>query len=383
MYGMNICIATSSFPHSQSTGARFGGGGFALDFARELAALGHRITVLTSSRTEASVESIGAIEVVGIPSSFQELAASYLKFSRPGDWLQIISLVLGGCRTLTRLHKERCFDHVLALWAVPAGLWASYLRFRTGTQFSVWCLGSDIWTYGKLPVLRYAVRGVLRYGTVIFADGTQLAREAEALSSKRCLFLPTSRRLHKEWSEVPRTWTDPEFIFIGRYVEVKGVDILLEAAAEYVRQGGQWRIAMYGTGRLEAFLHARIQELKLADVVSVHGVIGDADLVRGIRLSKTVLIPSRQESIPVILSDALQLGRPVIVSDVGDMGALVRGYHAGMVVPPGDSHALAEAMLTIEHTGGGDFTTGIHSLSQLFDVSTTAKTWLSCIDHLE
>jgi len=383
MQPMNICIATSSFPHGQSARAGFGGGGFALDFARELAALGHRITVLTSSRTDASVERVGAIEVVGVPSSFQELAASYLKFSRPTDWVQILSLVIGGCRTLTRLHKERCFDHVLALWAVPAGLWASYLRFRTGTQFSVWCLGSDIWIYGKLPILRYAVRGVLRYGRVIFADGTQLAREAEALSDRRCLFLPTSRRLHKDWSEESRTWTDAEFIFIGRYVEVKGVDVLLEAAAEYRRHGGQWRIAMYGTGPLEAFLYEKIQELKLSDVVTIHGVIGDADLVQGICLSKAVIIPSRQESIPVILSDALQLGRPVIVSDVGDMGTLVRGHHAGIVVPPGDSHALAEAMLALEHIGGEDFATGIHSLNQLFDVSTTAKAWLSYVDRLE
>jgi glycosyltransferase involved in cell wall biosynthesis len=105
--------------------------------------------------------------------------------------------------------------------------------------------------------------------------------------------------------------------------------------------------------------------------------------VQSIRLSKAVLIPSRQESIPVILSDALQLGRPVIVSDVGDMGTLVRRHHAGIVVPPGDSHALAEAMLTLEHIGSEDFATGIHSLNQLFDVSTTVKTWLSYVDHLE
>jgi hypothetical protein len=40
-------------------------------------------------------------------------------------------------------------------------------------------------------------------------------------------------------------------------------------------------------------------------------------------------------------------------------------------------------MLAIEHIGREDFATGIHSLNQLFDVSTTAKTWLSYVDHLE
>ena len=50
----------------------------------------------------------------------------------------------------------------------------------------------------------------------------------------------------------------------------------------------------------------------------------------------TVLIlPSRIESIPVILSDALQLDCNLIVTDVGDMGPLVRSYRAGMVVDKG------------------------------------------------
>lgn len=78
---------------------------------------------------------------------------------------------------------------VLALGAVPAGIWASYLRSRTGVQGSIWCLGADIWTYGRLPILRYAVRGVLRYGKLIFADGKELVREAEALSGRGWIFL--------------------------------------------------------------------------------------------------------------------------------------------------------------------------------------------------
>ena len=129
------------------------------------------------------------------------------------------------------------------------------------------------------------------------------------------------------------SWTDAEFIFIGRYVEVKGVDVVLDAAAEYVRQGGQWRIAMYGTGPLVVFLHEKIQELRLSE-----GRLGSrchrrCRPVGGIcLLSSAVLIPSRQESIPVILSDALQLGRPVIVSDVGDMGTLRLGTVTVQVV---------------------------------------------------
>ncbi len=73
MHQMNICIATSSFPHVQSAGARFGGGGFALDFAQELAALGHRITVVTSSRTDASVREWEPLRSLAFPRRFKSL----------------------------------------------------------------------------------------------------------------------------------------------------------------------------------------------------------------------------------------------------------------------------------------------------------------------
>jgi hypothetical protein len=65
------------------------------------------------------------------------------------------------------------------------------------------------------------------------------------------------------------------------------------------------------------------------------------------------------------------------------MGRLVQDYCAGMVVPPDDSWALAKAMLDFEHADVKGFTTGMQALSRLFDVRTTAKTWLSYVHRTE
>ena len=58
-----------------------------------------------------------------------------------------------------------------------------------------------------------------------------------------------------------------------------------------------------------------------------------------------LLIPSRIESIPVILSDAIQLGTPVIATEVGDMPAVFEEMAIGDTVPPLDPAAFADMLL--------------------------------------
>jgi glycosyltransferase involved in cell wall biosynthesis len=82
--------------------------------------------------------------------------------------------------------------------------------------------------------------------------------------------------------------------------------------------------------------------------VTIGGYADDATAVSYLSACDCVVIPSRMESIPVILSDALQMGKPLIVSDVGDMGELLRRIPAGIVVSPNDSKALCRAMFEMD-----------------------------------
>jgi glycosyltransferase involved in cell wall biosynthesis len=82
------------------------------------------------------------------------------------------------------------------------------------------------------------------------------------------------------------------------------------------------------------------------------------------------------ESIPVIFSDALQMGRPLIVSDVGDMGRLLREHPAGLVVPPEDPSALCAAMLQMAAQDRDRYTPRIQELAAQFDVARVAAAWI-------
>jgi glycosyltransferase involved in cell wall biosynthesis len=87
------------------------------------------------------------------------------------------------------------------------------------------------------------------------------------------------------------------------------------------------------------------------------------------------------ESIPLILSDIVQMGRTLIVTDVGDMGRVVRDHHAGLVIPPCDSAALARAMREMEQEDRSRYNEGVRSLAERFDLRRTAAEWAGTIER--
>ena len=295
----------------------------------------------------------------------------------PGDWLATVSLFRRGSSALDELHRRDPPDHVLAMWAVPAGALAVGLKRRHGVSVTTWCLGSDIWTLGRYPILRGWVRRVLRASNLVFADGLQLAAEAQRIAGRPCEFMASGRRLDRA---LDQRLSPPEpgvrFLFIGRYARVKGVDVLLEAMAEFSRRQPSGHLYVFGGGPLEAQVRARAERPDLRGRVSIGGYADEAATVSWLAACDCVVIPSRMESIPVIFSDALQMGRPLIASDVGDMGALLRAQPAGLVVPPDDPSALFAAMLQLAGEDRSRYAPRIHELAARFDMTKVADEWI-------
>jgi glycosyltransferase involved in cell wall biosynthesis len=370
---MRLCIITSSFPLNP-TDARAAAGLFVKDFALAVRDLGHRVVVVTPDKTPGEKVEIPGLPVHWYPWRGGDKILATLKPWRPGDALAMASLFKRGIRALDRLVESEGFDHVLAMWAVPAGYLARGVKQRHGIPFSTWCLGSDIWTYARYPVVRGLIRRILLASDHIFADGLQLANDVTRLSGRPCPFLASSRRLDRSLIkpvEVPDEGF--KFLFIGRYAKVKGVDVLLEAMATFLKAGGTGTLQLLGGGPLDADVRERVARADLRAHVTVGGFADEATVVSHLDASDCLVIPSRMESIPVVLSDALQMDRPVIVSDVGDMGRLLSEHRAGLVVPPEDSEALASAMLKMAAGGKAGFDP--KSLAETFDVRRTAASW--------
>lgn len=322
-----IILVTTSFPDGESGSEA--AGAFVADFARELAQHAS-VSVLAPGRCSAlSLE--GTLLVKRFHAPRQPL--SLLKPYNPLHWPAIIRTVLAGQAALDEMLASEAFDHILAFWVLPSGYWAR----KTPTQipYSTWALGSDIWTLGRIPVVRSVLRKILRDCEVCFADGVALARDVSRISGKPCAFLPSSRKLDIEGASPPAIAAPPyKLAFLGRFHPNKGIDLLLDSLDLLETQ--DWsaisHIRIAGGGPLQETVAAGVKRLQEKGVpITLEGYKNQAEAQELLGWADFVLIPSRIESIPVIFSDAMQMGKPVIASPVGDLPALIGEYRVGVV----------------------------------------------------
>jgi glycosyltransferase involved in cell wall biosynthesis len=339
---MRIGIVTSSYPVSPSDTVN--AGVFVRDLAHTLAGFGHEVHVLTP-RKYGRAELSERVSVSFIPWLGGEKDLTSASMRNPLTLIRYGSLVLSGVWRVGRYARARRLDALLAMWAIPSGLfsWAAWRRH--GIPYGVWALGSDIWARDKYPFGNAIVRRVLKEAKFRFADGVQLARDVEQLSALPCTFVPSVRQLpaqpdqHSGLSLPPG---GPHFLFIGRYERNKGPDVLIEAMRLLLDGGQRAHLHMFGVGSLETHLRKRAQGYE--DRIHLAGYADLGTVVGCMRACDWLVIPSRIESIPLIFVDALQMRLPVIATEVGDLGELVRRFGVGKVIPPADPRALAAAM---------------------------------------
>ena len=374
---MRLCIVTSSYPSKSENSFA---GVFVRDFAKALVRRGVNVYIFSQDTGRPALRDDG-IEVTTFPWSGRATPLSTLKPYHPSDALKILFLLQKGSRRLIQHCRQEGIDFLLAMWALPAGHWAMNVYRSLGVPFAVWSLGSDIWIYGRVPILKGWVRKILRQSAYCFADGFSLVREVSALAERPCSFLPTTRVLPEEG--LPDLALSPDrkhFLFIGRYHRNKGPDILLEAIHLIDRQTlAKIQFHFFGTGPLERDLKKKVLQYGLKKDVSIEGPVDEYMMTALLRKCHALVIPSRIESIPVVLSDALQVGCPVMVSDVGDMGPLVRSYQAGIVVDELSPEAFEKAILSQLGRKKDEFQEGRQKLYALFNLEHAVDTFLKSL----
>jgi glycosyltransferase involved in cell wall biosynthesis len=341
---MRLGIISSSYPRSptDSTNA----GVFVRDLAHKLFEADLEVVVLTPQKVIETSES--RFPVKSFPWPGDETSLSHVNARKPLNMARFGILLASGAMTCLRVFKAERIDHVLALWAVPSGLFAWVARKTLGMPYSVWALGSDIWRIRDYPLGEPLLRRVLKDAEHIYADGIVLSQDAERIAGRQCVFLPTSCELPEPGAtQAPVLQPDrTHLLCVARFHPHKGVDILIDAVGlipEGKRRAMQFHV--FGGGPQEGLLKAKVRQYRLEQCVRIGGYIGRNDLAAYLRAVRCLIISSRIESIPLILSDAAQAGCPVIATDVGDMGHLVRDYGVGLCVPPESPQALAEGIL--------------------------------------
>jgi glycosyltransferase involved in cell wall biosynthesis len=136
-------------------------------------------------------------------------------------------------------------------------------------------------------------------------------------------------------------------LFSGQLIERKGVMDLLDAFRTVKAQCGGAVLVIMGTGPLESKIRRYVSAHGLKDVV-LTGFLSVAEFVRYYVIADVFVLPSLYDCFPVVIPEAMYAGLPIITtSEVGCVGTLVKHGENGVVVPPNNSAALAEAVLRL------------------------------------
>jgi glycosyltransferase involved in cell wall biosynthesis len=177
----------------------------------------------------------------------------------------------------------------------------------------------------------------------MFSDGHKLGQDAQRLSGQRYYFLPTMRRIENSGQYIQ---SDRSKIFVcpGRIEKAKGVFDLLAAFHKLSNEYSEWSLKFIGDGSASDPLRNEIDKQQLADRVSISGFVPRERLFSEMAAAAAVVIPSHADSLPLTFGEAMQLRRPVIVTDVGDLGLFARKFTVGTVVEPNRPDMLADAL---------------------------------------
>jgi glycosyltransferase involved in cell wall biosynthesis len=339
-----VVLVSTSYP-SAADGSE-AAGAFVADFAAEL-----------SRRAEVRIVGPGPVEAYepGVVPVWRfaggDRPLSLLSPSRPADWPSIARVL----RSMARQTRAACADgrvaHLLALWVLPSGWMAMREAARHGVPYSVWALGSDIWSLGRSPMVRPVLRHVARGAQAAYADGLALADDATAITGRPFAFMPSCR----SWGDAPvppkRERPPYRLLFLGRWHPNKGIDLLLDALA--LLDDAAWSrigsVRIEGGGPMEALVRERCGALRAAGRPVIDGTFLDrTQAAAALGWADRLLLPSRIESIPLIFSDAMHFHLPVVAMPVGDLPGLL-AHGGGWLASSVDSEAFTQALQASLH----------------------------------
>jgi colanic acid/amylovoran biosynthesis glycosyltransferase len=141
----------------------------------------------------------------------------------------------------------------------------------------------------------------------------------------------------------------PVVLAVGRLVEKKGFEDLIDACAILAGRGRPFRCRLIGAGALQDALQARIESRGLKDCVELIGPRPQREVIQEMQRAAVLACPcvigkdGDRDGLPNAIQEALALGTPVVSTDVTGIPEVVRDGETGLMVPQHDPPALAVA----------------------------------------
>src|SRR2546429_2229138 len=242
-------------------------------------------------------------------------------------------------------------DHVHVHFANRAAHTAVFLKEISGIPFSVTAHGQDFMKdLGSEDLLRE-----------ICAAAEFVAAETDYSRELLCQRCPDSAsKIHRVYNGIdlerfpaPALATMnhvPRIISVGRLVEFKGFEHLIDACAELARRGFDFNCDISGDGAVRDVLRMKLNSLNLSSRINLLGSLSQGAVLEKLHTADIFALASVTDSegasdvFPTVIVEAMASARPVVSTRLAGIPELMIDGETGLLVSPADTTALTEAL---------------------------------------
>ena len=273
-----------------------------------------------------------------------EVIAALSEWGRRPDFLRLYQAVHVG----VRLRQMR-IEHVHAHFAGMAARTAFWIQKFFGISFSFTGHANDIFAPRNFEI---GLRSLVDAARVIITE----TDFAEKFLRER--FPEHADRIHRIYNGLTIAGfrranfssASPLIVAVGRLIDKKRFADLIRACRLLMERGRSFRCEIIGEGPLEKELHQQIHDLDLQNYVKLLGPKPQHEIAEHLAMGTVFVLPSLidasggMDNLPTVIMEAMATSLPVISTPIGGIPEMVVQNKTGMLVPAGDSSALASAI---------------------------------------
>jgi colanic acid/amylovoran biosynthesis glycosyltransferase len=242
-----------------------------------------------------------------------------------------------------QLARKKGIDHVHTHFATNATAVAMLAHLMGGPSYSFTVHGPDEFTDSRWLSFDAKVRNA----TFVVAISNYCRSELLKLSSpdqwSKILIARCGIALEDLEPLRDVDGTNQTLICVGRLCRQKGQVLIPPVVAGLREAFPGLRVILVGDGESRRVVEDAVATWRLADVVEIRGWLANDKVLALVRTSRALLLPSYAEGLPIVIMEALALGRPVISTTVAGIPELV-DESCGWLFDPGNTDQMASAI---------------------------------------
>ena len=348
---MKLLVVSSSFPMKVGDGLS----PFIWEYCVHLKKRGWDITAVVPHHRDLEREEIwNDIRIIRfkyLPQRLEDMAYSggIIPGIRKKPWkiIKVPFFIYSMYKETLRLLNRDDFDLVNFHWLFPVCFWLGRFSWRSAVPIVLTAHGTDIHLAKKKPFGLFANNGLRKSAALTLNSRYMkgLLEDFELPAKTEIIPMGVDTEIFHPGSHKPSR--SRKIIFLGRLIEQKGIDVLLDAFSSVLEEVPEAELEIIGYGPEKDSLEKKVKELRMENSARFCGRVRYDELPERYRSARALAFPSmKPEGLGISAAEAGACGIPTVTFGLGGTAELVVHEDTGLVVEK-SRDALAEGLVRI------------------------------------